>query len=301
MNQTIANILTVFSGFRMAPTAIDQYEAIGKNILAQKIEAFTSAGKPIEFSMLGIPFKSINTRDKTIGTMPDLGEELMFKNFANFGEKIKNIYSPGIEMHVVSDGYIFNDLMDVPDKTVQEYEEINKDLSREAPVIIHDLQDFYGGQSISSARGKVIQQFGITEQELERRILTDEDINFLYKGMIRFMQQDLAIKNYDSGNQLHKAAKKLAREMMFRNEAYSKLVQTEFSDKIRLSMHPSVNNGTKYSFQLIDSPMAFYSPWHCAIVKTKEGYYATIHRKDADAAGMELVNVGGRPYYFIEN
>lgn len=129
----------------------------------------------------------------------------------------------------------------------------------------------------------------------------DPDVNLLYRGMIKFMTGDLAIKDFPSNSQLQKQAKITAREMMFRNEAYSKLVSSEFSSHIRLSMHPSANNGSKYSFQLIPSPKAWTSPWHCALLVNADGQYETIHRKEAMAAGHEIVFKDGQPYYFKQN
>lgn len=294
-------ILDIFQNFRMAPTALDQYESVGKAVLDEKLQKFTSLNKPIEFSMLGFPFKSMNSRDKVLGKLPDLGEELTFQNFGAFNNQVKEVYAPGVIMNIVSDGYIFNDLMDVEDKTVQAYEEVVLDLAKVAPVRWHNLHTFYGNSaSLTTMRDKVISQFGIAAEELERRILLDPDVNFLYRGMIRFMTGDLAIRNFDTTSQLHKAAKKMAREMMFRNEAFSKMVQTELSDKIRLSMHPSVNTGQKYSFQLIPSPRAWTSPWHCAILQDAEGF-TTIHRKDAEAAGHNLIYKNNQPYYYTAN
>ena len=66
--------------------------------------------------------------------------------------------------------------------------------------------------------------------------------------------------------------------MMFMNEAYSNLVKSEFYDNIRLSMHPSINNGQKYSFQMI--PNAQHSAWHSVVVK-ENNFVTTMHKKDA--------------------
>jgi pyoverdine/dityrosine biosynthesis protein Dit1 len=115
------------------------------------------------------------------------------------------------------------------------------------------------------------------------------------------MEEELRPRGFTSGNQLTKAAKSLTREMMLRNEAYSNLVKKEFSSMVRLSMHPSVNNGAKYSFQLIPSPKAHHSAWHCALVVNNDGSLETMHRKDADALGYELVSVDNRPYYYKSN
>lgn len=295
----INEIMDKFESFMMPPSVIDQYQAVGRDKLLEKIMPKINNNQPIDFVMLGFPMKSPNSRDKVLGTKPDLAEEVAYKNFAKFDADIKKIYAPGTKISIASDGYVFNDIMGVEDKTVAEYEEISLDMLGGAQVEWLNLKNFYtSGLSLQTLREKVIFDHGITEEVLQQRILLDPDVNALYKGMIRFLTLDLAIENFTSNNQLQKKAKQVAREMMYRNEAYSKLVTSEFKDSIRLSMHPSQNNGAKYSFQLIPSPKAWTSPWHCALAIDKDGQFETIHKKDAIAAGYELVHKDGQPYYF---
>jgi pyoverdine/dityrosine biosynthesis protein Dit1 len=294
-------LLDIFEGFRMPEGPGDQYAALGREKLAEKMAPYIAAKEPVEFVMLGFPMKSPNDRDKVLGKLPDLGEELAFQNFSRFNEEISRVYSPGVKINLVSDGEIFADVLNVPDETVQRYEETAKSMLAGAQVEWYNMHSFYrSGLTTPAMRQKVMDQFGLTPEELERRILFEPDVNTLYKGMIKFLTGDIAIREFTSNSQLHKEAKRLAREMMFRNEAYSRLVQGEFKDAVRLSMHPSINNGTKYSFQLIPSQRAWASPWHAAIVKDELGV-ATIHKKDALAAGMHIVQKDGRPYYFETN
>lgn len=296
----VENILAVFESFRMAPTAVDEYEAKGKQVLRERITPFVLSNQPIKFSMMGFPMKSPNNRDKVIGTLPDFAEQVTINTFKTFNQQVQAVYPPGILLAVVSDGYVFNDVMEVSDQTVQAYQEAAEDMvAGDKSIKWYNIMDFYdGGGSLATAREKLIKHFGITLTELERRILMDTDTNYLYRGMIRFMNLDLAIKDFTSNTQLQKASKIQAKEMMFRNEAYSKLVQTQFSDHIRLSMHQSVNNGTKYAFQLIKGTpdKIFTSAWHCALAIV-DGEFETIHKRDAVARGLELVNNHGIPYY----
>lgn len=293
---TTTAILKVFETFRMAPTAYDQYESVGRQILAERISKFVSEGKTIEFIMLGFPFKSTNRRDKVIGELPDLGEELTLKNFARFNEEISRVYSAGVNVGIASDGFVFNDLLGVSDKIVDQYAEISHDLGRVAPMSWYSLRDFYESE-LSSSREKVMNQFAPTPEKLEQEILMNPDVNILYRGMTRFMMEELADKGYPSGNQLQKAAKKLTREMMMRNEAWSNLVKKEFSHKIRLSMHPSVNNGAKFSFKLIPGERTHHSAWHSAVFMDGDEV-VTIHKKDAEAQGLRLILKDGRPYSY---
>lgn len=298
------DIVQAFEGFRMAPLKQgDLYEEKGRAALMAKIDPFVRAYRPVRFSMLGYPMKSPNDRDKVLGKLPDMGEQLSFAQFTRFAKTLNKLYTPGASFSFISDGYIFADIMETPDSVVQAYLERCKELSRAAgvPAAWYDMMDFYPAHlGMAAIREKIMEQFGITTEELERRILFDQNVNQLYRGMLYFMEGDLAIREFPSRNQLHKKSKEVAREMMHRNEAYSALIQANFDDHIRLSMHPSPNDGTKYSFQLIQSPNARHSPWHSAILLDKTGVASTIHKKDAIEAGHELVNVNGQPYYFQE-
>lgn len=302
---SMLDILNIFEKFRMyVPPQIDKYTLMGRGMLAEKLLHPFNNKEPLPFYMLGLPFKSINNRDKVLGVIPDLGEEIMLKHFGTFNDAIKEIYTPGISMNIISDGFAFNDLMGVFDNTVFDYEEQNIELTKGLPITIYDMTHFYGKHMrINTMREKLTEQFGISDLELERRINFDIEVNMMYKGMIHFMEGDLAIHSYNSRNQLHKAAKEMARRMMIRNEAYSTLVNDNFKNYVKLSMHPSENNGKKYSFQLIPgkSENITQSPWHSALSINKDGEYFTIHRSDAIKAGMELIYRNNQPYYFINN
>lgn len=296
MSPVTEQLLEIFQGYRMDPTPIDQYEQVGKRILADKLDKFVSAGNTIRFIMLGFPFKSTNERDKVIGKLPDMGEEVTLNNFERFNSDIKQVYEPGVNIGIASDGYIFNDLLEVEDSTVDQYQEISHDLGRVAPMSWYTLRDFFKG-SLSEQRVKIVEQLAPTAEKLQADILTNPDVNFLYRGMIHFMEEELAVKQFPSRNQLQKAAKALTRQMMVRNEAWSNLVKTEFKDDIRLSMHPSVNNGQKYSFKLIPGKQANKSAWHSALYLDGDNY-VTIHRKEAEEQGLHLQFKDGRPYYY---
>ncbi len=293
--------MDIFQEHMMAPTPIDQFQQTGKAILADKFDAFVNQGKVISFVMLGFPFKSTNTRDKVIGKLPDLGEQATLENFARFNLQIKEVYSPGVRIGIASDGYIFNDLLNEGDSVVQQYNELSRDLGNTAlaPMDWYTLGDFFHG-SLSEQRHKVMEQFAPTPEQLQHDILMNPDVNFLYRSMLHFMEEELADKGYPSRSQTAKHAKLLTREMMLRNEAWSNVVNKEFSDRIRISMHPSVNSGSKYSFRLIPGERVHHSPWHCAIyLDGKE--YVTIHKIDAEHQGLRLVYKDGRPYYYVND
>lgn len=297
----VEEVLKAFEGFRLPPTIIDQYDITGRQKLYERVKEFVNVNLPIKFSMLGYPFKSKNTRDKVLGSLPDLGEEKSLEHFSVINERIKQVYMPGAEFAIISDGYIFSDVWGIPDSDVLVYNEITKDLSKNYPIQFYTAGDFYKQETeMYKIREQILLGYGISPEELERRILTDLNVNTLYRGMIIFMQEEEAMKEFPSRSQREKRAKILAREAMLRNEAYSGMVQDIFGKShIRLSMHNSTNDGTKYSIQLVEGKYK-YSPWHSCILVHADGTLETVHRKDAVEAGHELVRVDGRPYYFQE-
>lgn len=295
----VTKILDVFQNHRMQPTDKDQFEQVGKKILEDKLVSFVSSQSPIEFAMLGFPFKSKNKRDKVLGDKPDMAEEATLFNFANFNKEIQGIYKPGAIFNIISDGLIFNDLMDIEDRIAYQYREISEDMGNtaNAPIKWYSLDDFYSHISLKEKREKVIEQFGITDEYMERQILFDANTHYLYLGMLKFMGEEFAYKDFASGKQMKREVKALVRKLMFRNEAYSNLVRKEFASKIRLSMHPSVNDGTKYSIKLLPGDNTKHSAWHSVAVLNGEEIM-TLHRKDAEELGYQLVTKDNQPYYY---
>jgi pyoverdine/dityrosine biosynthesis protein Dit1 len=293
-----SEVVKAFEAFRQPDSNISEWNEGGRLVFADQVYEYTSRNKPVEFVMLGYPFKSTNHVHKTLGVLPDLAERASFDNWRKFGDAVRAVYPPGINVNLVSDGFAFNDLLGEADKTVDEYAEVVGDYAKGAPVRLLSMLDFYP-TSPGYARDKLTTQFGITDIELEARIISDPNVTMLYNGMARFMEEELEYKTFPSKRQLHLAAKALARKMMLRNEAYSALVHSEFANAIRLSMHKATNVA-KYAFQLIPGPESYFSPWHCAVLVHKDGTLKTVHKRDAEAAGWTLVIENERPFFYAE-
>lgn len=290
----IQEIINQFVKFMMPPTVNDQFAQVGRAKLEAKIRDFVARNAPLEFYMLGFPFKSTNQRDKVLSDMPDMAEYETLANFSRFNKVLSSIYPHGIRINMVTDGYIFNDLLGVSDKVVERYKSISQEMSQDvhAPLSFYDVRDFYTSD-IAKSRELVTKDFGISPEKLEQDILFNPDVNYLYRGMMLFMQEELAHKTFPSVHQMKKAAKALARQVMFRSEAYSNLAKHEFGGYIRLSMHPSINVD-KYSFQLIEGSR--YSAWHSCLVVCGD-VKRTIHRNEAKE-NYKLIYKGDQPYYY---
>lgn len=54
------------------------------------------------------PFKSPNTQSKVLGKLPDKGEEFALAHLNGLCLAVKDIYEPGAELVIISDGLVYN-------------------------------------------------------------------------------------------------------------------------------------------------------------------------------------------------
>lgn len=293
-----AELMSVFDRYRMPDSNISKWHEGGREQLASRIEHFVANNFEIKFLMLGYPFKSPNHIHKTLGPAPDLAEEVSFNNIKSFGQEVSKLHAPGMQLTILSDGFMFNDIFGVDCYNVDLYHDSVSGMIKDikAPIDLLTLTDIYPELNVASAVDHMTAHFGLSEPEVERRILFEPNVNWLYRAFIRFMEEELANRTFSSKTQRHIEAKKRARAMMTRNEVYSNYAETEMSGHIRLSMHATTNDH-KYGFQLVPGNNAKHSPWHCALAVSPTGF-ATIHKSDAEAAGYHLVSQHHQPYYY---
>lgn len=64
--------------------------------------------EPIRMILPAFPFKSPNSRDKVLGHLPDFGDELALAHLNGLCENIGQIYKPGADVYISSDGLVYN-------------------------------------------------------------------------------------------------------------------------------------------------------------------------------------------------
>lgn len=64
--------------------------------------------EPIRMILPAFPFKSPNSRDKVLGILPDFGEELALFHLNGLCENIAQVYEPGANVYISSDGLVYN-------------------------------------------------------------------------------------------------------------------------------------------------------------------------------------------------
>lgn len=101
----IVQVINRYSLKRPADTA-DKADEGALRYLAL-IYSHVKAGSVIKTCLPGFPFKSPNPH-KVLGKLPDRAEELSLAHLEGLCLSIKDIYPPGAELTIISDGLVYN-------------------------------------------------------------------------------------------------------------------------------------------------------------------------------------------------
>lgn len=83
----------------------------GKARFLPVVEQYVKNNEPVRMVLPAFPFKSPNRVDKTLGALPDLGEELALQHLNGLCESIKDVYEPGATVTITSDGLVYNGML----------------------------------------------------------------------------------------------------------------------------------------------------------------------------------------------
>eukprot|EP01095_Lingulamoeba_sp_RSL-Kostka_P008207 TRINITY_DN2707_c0_g1_i1.p1 TRINITY_DN2707_c0_g1~~TRINITY_DN2707_c0_g1_i1.p1 ORF type:complete len:470 (-),score=174.27 TRINITY_DN2707_c0_g1_i1:17-1426(-) len=294
--------LEAFESFRNIPP-YDQFESKGKFILKKKLLRYISQNLPIELVIPAFPCKSPNTTTKVFGILPDKGEEIALQRIEDFCETIGHIYPPGCSCVIVGDGRVFADIIGVPDETVNLYNEKLRTLINFKYTTFDDLDLLLGtGNNYEEARNQLTGPNGMTLEDVNNKIKTQQDTLNVYRGFIKFLSLDRDWPKDISKNQIKKKCSVLAKEMIRRNHGFSKLIDSKYPNHIRLSIHAHSNAGPKYGVRLIPDMDHCITPWHNVVVRFKNGTYVCMKKQTAETASQELeiIYKDDQPYYYRE-
>ena len=105
---------------KLAGQILDIIQRYGKNVSSKDapwpgrtkflplVEAYIVKNEPVQMVLPAFPFKSPNRKDKTLGSLPDLGEELALQHLNGLCESITEIYEHGAKVVITSDGLVYN-------------------------------------------------------------------------------------------------------------------------------------------------------------------------------------------------
>ncbi|GKT61457.1 pyoverdine/dityrosine biosynthesis protein [Colletotrichum tofieldiae] len=317
----ILDVLQVF-GRHIIPEGQENHEWLGRKMFHPRVEEYVKKGESVKMIIPAFPWKSINRTDKVTGVLPDLGEDLALARLNDLCVEIGKVYTHGAEVHIATDGLVFNDVVGISDDETWEYGATLMDMAAQKGydgIKLLRVMDFLGltkedepltrekyMELVDESRQTLEAQFGDPDKDVRAMIDTDNDTLMTYRGFIRFLETDLrnspVAAHAKSGHKYRKVVKEVAMKMMMRAESFTKIILATCPDHVRLSIHPS-SGAVKLSMPLLvekHNPDGFpRTPWHSSIAVSLDGGYRSLHAKDVRDT-HDLVMRDGRPWCFRE-
>lgn len=299
----ILNLLFEIRNISHPLSAEDQDQEIRqREYQLAKIEQYMANSAPIHMVLPAFPAKSPNPK-KTLGTEPDLGEVLALQKLNTLCDQISEVYSPGAGITICSDGRVFSDVVLVQDNDVDTYGRVIRQIITDygfKNLSTYSLEDFFAGASYDEMRRLLTEKFAEDLELLRERTKAESDALALFNGIHRFMFEDqLALFPDRSKNQSREKAKGLAYEVIRRSNAWSRVVEKEFPNSIRLSIHPQSIRSTKIGIRLLHSNDLWRTPWHSVTVFDGHSYFLA-PRSEAEARGAVLKYAQDKyPFYAL--
>lgn len=266
-----------------------------------KIQAYIDAKEPIHMVLPAFPAKSPNP-EKTLGKLPDLGEQLALRTLQTLCDEIGDLYPTGARVTICSDGHVFSDLVEVSDEDVTAYHQAIGELVQEhdhSSIDLFCLADIHGpNPDYPKLRTELMNHFGESLETLKERTKRYPHHRALLDGIHRFMFEDrVVLYPENSRNKNRKQARPIAYQVVARSNAWSRLVAEHFPRCVRLSIHPQPDHSEKIGFLLTKAVDNWITPWHGAIL-LQDDEFLLLKRKQAEDTGARLVTTQGKSSHF---
>jgi pyoverdine/dityrosine biosynthesis protein Dit1 len=265
-----------------------------------RVKRFVLAGEPVHFVLPAFPVKSPSRR-KTIGPLPDLAEELALSFLQSVCDEVAALHGPGARITICSDGRVFSDIVGVTDEAVTRYgAEIASIVAAlgAGSLDFFSLEDLFEDPDFEAMRAQLVERYAEPLAAIRERTRTEDAHRAMFCGVLRFLLEDrMGQGTAKTRSRLQKECKADAYRMIQRSNAWSRLVADSFPDAVRLSIHPQELHAEKIGIRLGETPDAWLTPWHSAVLKSQESL-RLVHREEAEALGARLVYRCGHPSHY---
>ncbi|KAK4194653.1 Pyoverdine/dityrosine biosynthesis protein-domain-containing protein [Triangularia verruculosa] len=290
------------------------------------------ANQTIKMCLPAFPFKSPNDKCKVLGRLPDMAEQFALAHLNGLCASIEDIYPPGAELTIISDGLVYNDLLGVPDKHVWAYGQALRELAVEKGFSnnikfsrLQDLLHIFPGNDldeityVSNAtefRRALLNTFGRPDFDASVEICCNEDTCMTYRGYIKFLETDLKhvypLSSDRSKSKFKKGTEYIAKNMLMRGDAFARAVRERFPNHLRLSIHQKgsvaantknkAQTNTKLPISLLPNTSPGTTPWHCCLGLKADGTILSLPRNqfEADPDFELILDANGNGSYFRE-
>jgi pyoverdine/dityrosine biosynthesis protein Dit1/AcrR family transcriptional regulator len=266
-----------------------------------KLHYYISQELPIHLILPAFPAKSPN-RQKVLGPLPDLGEEIALTFLQSLCDDIRQVYAPGARLSICADGRVFADLVQVSDAEVSAYNDVLKALIQRLgtpDLDVVNLEDLLATDSFDAARAWIVAQYGEPLEELKARVRDTDHARALFNGIHRFVAEDgMALAPDKSKSRVKEESKEVAYEVIQRSNAWTRLLAQEFPHALRLSIHPQHPHSDKIGLRITRAADDWLTPWH-GVVLLRANDYVLMKRYQAEELGATLVEKDGQPSHFV--
>jgi L-tyrosine isonitrile synthase len=269
----------------------------------EKISALVNTRQPIDMILPAFPGKSPN-RKKTLGYLPDLAERHSLANLHAMLQQIGAIYQPGAVIKICSDGFVFGDLVRIPDQRVKNYVD---ELQRHTTCCYgkefdyFDLVDAYPDlTSMEARREEMLIEFAEPLRLVRQRCGDEREAAAMYCGITRFLYEDyLGLKDFASWSKtrIQQHARTIAYRVIQRSNAWSELLARRFPHALRLSIHPQSRTSRKIGINMIATDDNWRTPWHSVAILHAEQIRLE-RRSEINEDRVILVFQHGRPSHY---
>ena len=274
-----------------------------------KVISAVELGLPVTLVLPAFPGKSPNLA-KVFGPLPDMAERRALEFLQQLCDQIKQYYSPGAQIILCADGRVFSDVVGMRDEDVTAYQnELSKMIAELGLVSIStfNLDELYSELSFDQMRAQLMTNHGENLEILRNAVskgkdkncsVDDKEAHRLYCGITRFLLEDATYPGQQkSRTALQKECRSRAYEVIQRSKAWGELVEVQFPDAVRLSIHPQSCGAKKLGIRLIE-PDNWLTPWHGVAVDVG-GHFMLFKRSQAEELGASLIHRDGRPSHYV--
>ncbi|CAM1343968.1 L-tyrosine/L-tryptophan isonitrile synthase family protein [Tenacibaculum amylolyticum] len=274
-----------------------------------KVRTAIAQQEKIKFVLPAFPGKSPNPA-KVLGFLPDMAEKKALSFLNNLCMQIQEIYEPGAEVIICSDGRVFSDVVGIPENYITAYQleidHIIRTMNLTA-LSTFNLDNIFIDANFDEARIELLENYGQDLEHLKSKVKKggndssnpeDREAHRMYCGLTKFLVEDLLFPGQTrSKSSIQKECKTKAYQAIIRSNAWTDLIAEKFPEAIRLSIHPQICGSKKIGIQLLGTE-TWMTPWHGVAVYTGNEFVLMKHKEVQKLPAKLVQDENGRPSHY---
>jgi pyoverdine/dityrosine biosynthesis protein Dit1 len=311
-----AAIAKVVEAYLWRASEVDSWDQEGKAAMVIKLTEFVAKGKPVEFIILGYPFKvqGSSPGEKVLGHRPDLAEETGLGSIMALCEEINSVYSHGSVFAIMCGGIMWHELLGITEEAQQEYANgCIEMVSSCSSVQFKSLYEYYPNMNAEQIRNEIFNTKGLLpsrEWAIEKQGAADVMAQKKAQQFKQYAADATASAQEGTGTaeeerslreQKEEEKQEKALNMLRFSEAFNSFCDEAWPDAVRFSIRAQSNAGPKYGINMAGSAQVELGhlevPYHTVGVKLSDGRVVLASNKHAKAlAGTQLFQKDGHDW-----